>query len=94
MKSFLSSTYYFYYERIINNSDNQNKKAYPLQTFQNKIRRKKCRVCDIYPAKYVTLGDNLAPENPCFYCEQCFSHLHVNQHDGLHDFETFPYYHE
>eukprot|EP00339_Tiarina_fusa_P022661 CAMPEP_0117029540 /NCGR_PEP_ID=MMETSP0472-20121206/21384_1 /TAXON_ID=693140 ORGANISM="Tiarina fusus, Strain LIS" /NCGR_SAMPLE_ID=MMETSP0472 /ASSEMBLY_ACC=CAM_ASM_000603 /LENGTH=353 /DNA_ID=CAMNT_0004737339 /DNA_START=33 /DNA_END=1091 /DNA_ORIENTATION=- len=47
--------------RIIHDEDNEKRGSYPLQTFQNKIRRKKCRVCDIYPAKYVTRGDILAP---------------------------------
>ena len=39
--------------RLLHSDDELNKRAYPLQTFQHKIRRKKCRVCDIYPAKYV-----------------------------------------
>jgi len=82
--------------RMIHEDDNQNKRAYPLQTFQNKIRRKKCRVCDIYPAKYVTRGDPVAPENPCFFCDKCYGPLHYRE-DGTPlytNIETYPYYHE
>lgn len=37
--------------RLISDNDNINKHAYPIHTFQSKIRRKKCKICDIYPAK-------------------------------------------
>lgn len=76
--------------------DNKNKRAYPLQKFQNKIRRKKCRVCDIYPARWVTRGDRMGPENPCFYCDQCYKPLHYKVDGTLQytDFQVFPYYHE
>lgn len=47
--------------------DVHNLVAYPLRPFQAKTRRRKCRVCDIYPAAYVTYGDKLATENPFFY---------------------------
>jgi snRNA-activating protein complex subunit 3 len=38
--------------RLITDSDNKDKNAYPLHIFQCKIRRKKCKICDIYAAKY------------------------------------------
>jgi snRNA-activating protein complex subunit 3 len=37
--------------RMIHGDDNQNKNAYPLLNYQSKIRRRKCRLCDIYPAR-------------------------------------------
>lgn len=82
--------------RLMHNLDNHNKRAYPLQTFQNKIRKKKCRVCDIYPARWVTIDDKLAPENPCFFCEQCYKPLHYKQDGTLlyNDFKVFRYHHE
>jgi snRNA-activating protein complex subunit 3 len=39
----------------VTKEDEKNKNAYPLQTFQSKIRRKKCVICDIYPASYAQL---------------------------------------
>jgi len=81
--------------RLLHCGDNMNKDAYPLQIFQNKIRRRKCRVCDIYPAKYVTKNDPLSPENPCFYCEQCYRPFHCKSDGTLqHDYEEYYYYHE
>jgi snRNA-activating protein complex subunit 3 len=67
--------------RFTHDQDTKNANAYPVNLFQTKIRRRKCRLCDIYPAKYVTYGDRLAPENPCFYCERCYRPLHFTS-DG------------
>lgn len=82
--------------RLLNKGDNQHKNAYPLQTFQAKIRRRKCRICDIYPAKFVTFGDKLAPENPCFFCDKCYQPLHYSADNMLlyQGYEVYPYYHE
>jgi len=82
--------------RLLNEEDERNKNTYPLQTFQAKIRRRKCRICDIYPAKFVTFGDKLSPENPCFYCDKCYQPLHYSADDLLlyQGFEVYPYYHE
>ena len=69
--------------------------AYPLQVFQCKIRRKKCRICDIFASRYVTYNDKLAPDNPCFFCDNCYVDFHYGA-DGVilyDDFEVFPYYH-
>jgi len=82
--------------RMLHNQDIQNKKRYPVQTFQCKIRRRKCRICDIYPAKYVTCNDPLSIENPCFFCELCYRPLHYTKEGHLiyKDFEVYPYVHE
>lgn len=47
--------------RIDRSFDVLNRLAYPLHVFQSKIRRKKCRICDTCPAKYVTYGDKMSP---------------------------------
>jgi len=82
--------------RLLNDQDNKNLNAYPLHIFQNKVTRRKCRVCDIYPAKFVTYGDRLSQENPCFYCDYCYRPLHYSFEGKLlfEDFQVFPYYHE
>jgi len=53
-------------------------------------------VCSTFTAKYVTHGDKYAPENPCFYCEDCYKVLHYSKDGKLEydDFRVFPYYHE
>jgi len=82
--------------RLLNEQDNQNKNLYPLHIFQCKIRRRKCKICDIYSAKYVTFGDRMAQDNPCFFCELCYRPLHYSYEGQLlhEDYEVFPYYHE
>jgi snRNA-activating protein complex subunit 3 len=82
--------------RMLTEQDNQNKCLYPLHVFQCKIRRKKCKICEIYPAKYITFGDKLAPEDPYYYCEKCYDLFHYDK-DGkilYSDFRVYPYYHE
>jgi len=81
--------------RSIKNSDPKNKSLYPLQTFQGKLRRKKCRICNIYNAKYIVYDDYLSPESPCLYCENCYIPFHYDA-DGriLHDdFRVYEYLH-
>ena len=37
--------------RLLHAEDRRNATAYPLQTFQSRIHRMKCRVCKVYPAR-------------------------------------------
>jgi len=82
--------------RRIDNRDILAKKEYPLHVFQCKVRRKKCMICNIYVAKFITFGDQYAPENPCFYCDRCYRPFHYDEEGNLlySNFKVFPYYHE
>lgn len=73
--------------------DVQNAVAYPLRPFQGKTRRRKCRVCELYPAVYVTYGDKLASENPFFWCEECYRPMHYRADGTLlyDDFQVYEY---
>ena len=57
--------------------------AYPLQTFQCKIRRRKCNICAIYAAAFITYGDDLAPASPAFFCRDCFQTAHYSADGNL-----------
>lgn len=46
---------------------------YPRKVFQCRIKRKKCDVCDILAAHYVTFKAKHAPQDPTYWCTQCFS---------------------
>jgi len=82
--------------RIKHDQDEQNSLAYATRPFQSKTRRRKCCVCDLYPATYVTYGDKLASENPFFYCEECYRPLHYSYEGNLlyNDFQVYSYEHE
>jgi len=79
--------------RIAHSGDVQNALVYPLKVFQAKLRRKKCRVCDLFAAKMVTYGDRLAHENPFFWCESCYKLYHYNANGVIlySDFQVYPY---
>ncbi|KAK7320042.1 hypothetical protein RJT34_04772 [Clitoria ternatea] len=62
--------------RLIHPDDVQNRAAYPIITFQLKLRFQKCNVCKIFRATKVTVDDKWAPENPCYFCDECFTLLH------------------
>ncbi|KAH7816924.1 putative snRNA-activating protein complex subunit 3-like protein [Monocercomonoides exilis] len=82
--------------RLATPMDVQTYSSYPRHIFQAKIRRRKCKICDIFPARYVTYQDRMATEDPFFFCEHCYRPLHYDFEGRVlyNDFEVFPYYHE
>ncbi|XP_019251944.1 PREDICTED: snRNA-activating protein complex subunit isoform X3 [Nicotiana attenuata] len=81
--------------RLIHPEDVQNRAAYPLITFQPKLRFQKCSVCKIFKAVKVTVDDKWAAENPCYFCDLCYYMLHyVNGSLLYDDFSVYEYLHE
>lgn len=82
--------------RMCHNDDIQDLNAYPLRPFHARTIRRKCRVCQQYPASYVTYGDKLADEHPTFFCEECYRSLHYSEKGELlyNDFQVYAYEHE
>ncbi|KAL4560139.1 hypothetical protein LXL04_032288 [Taraxacum kok-saghyz] len=81
--------------RLIHGEDVQNRVAYPLISFQSKLRFQKCSVCKIYKATKVTVDDKWTPENPCFFCGICYYMLHYSNNQLIYDdFKVFDYIHE
>jgi snRNA-activating protein complex subunit 3 len=41
--------------------------------------------------RFVTISDKLAPENPCFFCDQCYRPFHYSEEGALlyGDFEVY-----
>jgi snRNA-activating protein complex subunit 3 len=70
--------------------------AYPIHTYRARVRRRKCGVCDLMPAGWVSYGDALADSSPAFFCERCYDALHKDVEGrmkySLH--ETLKYVHE
>ncbi|TXG69810.1 hypothetical protein EZV62_004745 [Acer yangbiense] len=77
--------------RLIHPEDIHNRAAYPIVMFQVKQRVQKCNVCKIYRATKVTVDDKWAGENPCYFCDYCYSLLHSNDDN---DFLVYDYLHD
>ncbi|GLT32265.1 hypothetical protein SLA2020_069430 [Shorea laevis] len=81
--------------RLIHPEDVNNQAAYPIVIFQLKPRVQKCNVCKIYRATKVTVDNKWASENPCYFCNHCYTLLH-NGADPLSytDFSLYNYVHD
>ncbi|KAH1243910.1 snRNA-activating protein complex subunit [Glycine max] len=82
--------------RLIHPEDVHNRAVYPIITFQLKLRFQKCNVCKIFRATKVTVDDKWTPENPCYFCDECFSLLHQADDGTLlyTDFVEYDYNHD
>ncbi|XP_051133986.1 snRNA-activating protein complex subunit [Andrographis paniculata] len=81
--------------RLINSEDVQNRAAYPLTTYQPKLRYRKCSVCKIYRAEKMTIDDKWAGSNPCYFCNVCYYMLHYG--DGMllyGDYRVYDCHHD
>ncbi|GLT64392.1 hypothetical protein SLA2020_368900 [Shorea laevis] len=82
--------------RLVHPEDVHNRAGYPIVVFQLKFRVQKCDVCNIYRAAKVTVDDKLAPENPCYFCRDCYFLLHYGKDESLQysDFSVYDYQHD
>ncbi|KAJ9697629.1 hypothetical protein PVL29_009449 [Vitis rotundifolia] len=82
--------------RLFHPEDVGDRAAYPILTFQLKSRVQKCCVCKIYRATKVTVDDKWAPENPCYFCDNCYFLLHYSEDGSLlyKEFSVYDYHHE
>lgn len=66
------------------------------EIFRLRRRRRKCRICDVHRAAWITVNDRLAPENPCSFCDACYRGLHYDLQGRLvySDFRVYRYYYE
>ncbi|XP_061486263.1 snRNA-activating protein complex subunit 3 isoform X3 [Rhineura floridana] len=78
--------------RLIHRDDCLDRSLYPLLTKKHWLWTKKCFVCKMYTARWVTNDDSLAPQDPSFFCDVCFQMLHYDA-DGnkLGEFLAYPY---
>ncbi|GAB0489222.1 hypothetical protein MMPV_000439 [Pyropia vietnamensis] len=52
--------------------------AYPAVIARAPQRLRKCSVCNVAPAAWVTWDDPLADASPCFFCCACYEALHLD----------------
>ncbi|GAQ91210.1 snRNA activating complex family protein [Klebsormidium nitens] len=79
--------------RMLNRFDVPDLFAYPLLRYRTQRPPKKCHICCKQQASKITVGDELVPESPCLFCEQCFDALHRTKAGELHpvDLEVYPF---
>ncbi|XP_041436039.1 snRNA-activating protein complex subunit 3 isoform X2 [Xenopus laevis] len=78
--------------RLIHHEDCLDRTLYPLLIKRHWFWTRKCSVCLMYTARWVTVNDEHAPDDPCFFCDVCFKMLHYDT-DGnkLGEFLAHPY---
>ncbi|GLT95197.1 hypothetical protein SLE2022_128930 [Rubroshorea leprosula] len=81
--------------RLIHPEDVKNQAAYPIVIFQLKPRVQKCNACKIYRATKVTTDNKWAHENPCYFCDHCYTLLHSGADPSSYtDFSVYNYVHD
>ncbi|XP_004347455.1 hypothetical protein CAOG_04708 [Capsaspora owczarzaki ATCC 30864] len=76
-------------------TDGSDARLFPKQTFQSRVKTRKCLVCDILPAKLATYNDRLALETPCYFCDVCYDLLHKDESGRvMYEHTVSEYFHE
>jgi snRNA-activating protein complex subunit 3 len=69
--------------RVACESDPPRRSAYPRLVSRKVPVERRCAICEIYPARFVTVADKWAPDDPCLFCEKCYQPLHYDEHGEL-----------
>ncbi|KAM6169816.1 snRNA-activating protein complex subunit 3 isoform 3-T3 [Rhynchocyon petersi] len=78
--------------RFVHRDDCLDRTLYPLLIKKHWLWTRKCFVCKMYTARWVTNNDSFAPEDPCFFCDVCFRMLHYDSEGNkLGEFLAYPY---
>uniref|UniRef100_G1PWC9 snRNA-activating protein complex subunit 3 n=1 Tax=Myotis lucifugus TaxID=59463 RepID=G1PWC9_MYOLU len=80
------------YKRLVHRDDCLDRTLYPLLIKKHWLWTRKCFVCKMYTARWVTNNDSFAPDDPCFFCDACFRMLHYDSEGNkLGEFLAYPY---
>ncbi|KAM3622871.1 uncharacterized protein V6R79_004167 [Siganus canaliculatus] len=78
--------------RLAHKNDCLDKKLYPLLMHKNRVITQKCAVCHVFIGRWFTTNDQLAPSDPCLFCDKCFRMLHYDaKGNKLGEFLAYPY---
>ncbi|XP_022333069.1 snRNA-activating protein complex subunit 3-like [Crassostrea virginica] len=79
--------------RILSHQDSQDVRDYPLVTHKCMKNQTKCLVCQMHASRWMTYNSEHSPENPSFFCEQCFRSLHYDElGNKLGNFQAFRFF--
>ncbi|KAG7459019.1 hypothetical protein MATL_G00226810 [Megalops atlanticus] len=78
--------------RLSHRDDCLDQTLFPLLTHKHRVITRKCAVCHLYISRWITTNDQLAPMDPCLFCDVCFRMLHYDsQGNKIGDFLAYPY---
>ncbi|XP_022104736.1 snRNA-activating protein complex subunit 3-like [Acanthaster planci] len=78
--------------RLLTNTDIQDLSKYPVLIHKPYWKRILCTCCNIYTAKWKTVGDSFSSIDPSFFCEKCFRMLHYDKEGNkLGSFTAYPF---
>uniref|UniRef100_K1PHX7 snRNA-activating protein complex subunit 3 n=1 Tax=Magallana gigas TaxID=29159 RepID=K1PHX7_MAGGI len=81
------------YHMVLSHQDPQDIRDYPLVTHKHLKNQTKCRVCQMHASRWMAYDSEHSPENPSFFCEQCFRALHYDEHGNkIGNFQAFRYF--
>ncbi|XP_063434460.1 snRNA-activating protein complex subunit 3-like [Mytilus trossulus] len=66
--------------RLLNPDDSLDIREYPRLMKKKRVTRTLCRACMMHSARWIVYNSEHAPENPCFFCDQCFKSFHYDEH--------------
>uniref|UniRef100_A0A7S3V265 snRNA-activating protein complex subunit 3 n=1 Tax=Aplanochytrium stocchinoi TaxID=215587 RepID=A0A7S3V265_9STRA len=74
--------------------------SYPYPTFQRRLKRYKCGICELVSARYTCYNNPISPEGLGLYCDRCVRSLLYTNSSNLNSFgrkaalKLFPYFHQ
>jgi hypothetical protein len=72
--------------------DGLDKKDFPFDVYEAKVKRRHCGACGDGFARYVTRKDKLTKESLSFFCQECFMDLHTVDGENIKgDTEWYGY---
>ncbi|KAL5004355.1 hypothetical protein ScPMuIL_017811 [Solemya velum] len=79
--------------RLLDRDDCQDVREYPKLIKRMLRRRTECRSCLTHSARWLVYNSEMAPENPCYFCDPCFKALHYDKNMAkIGTFEAFKYF--
>eukprot|EP01091_Cochliopodium_minus_P016418 TRINITY_DN6141_c0_g1_i1.p1 TRINITY_DN6141_c0_g1~~TRINITY_DN6141_c0_g1_i1.p1 ORF type:complete len:386 (-),score=109.24 TRINITY_DN6141_c0_g1_i1:91-1137(-) len=76
----------------ISDDDKPTLDFYPQKVFAPVYRKKKCKVCDVFPSEWVAVDDPLFGDAVSYACTKCYENLHSGSNNIA--FKKYKYSHE
>ena len=82
----------FVEDRLLSADDSQRPSSYPFERSTGMIHSKMCMVCTTFIAKWVTENNDRVPEDPFFFCDDCFRQFNYSpKNEKIGNFRAYPF---